>query len=87
MNAGGQHCVASAVIVQRDYFDDDKPAPIGSDAVLLPDGLIDRYGGNGVIDAALRPAFDALWNSAGAPRAAWFNVQGQWQEPPPGWHV
>jgi hypothetical protein len=39
--------------------DDDKPAPIGSVVAFLPDGLIDWYGGNDVIVAALRPAFEA----------------------------
>jgi hypothetical protein len=74
-------------LCREPIFDDDKPARVGSDVAYLPDGLIDRYSGNHVIDAALLPAFAALWKTAGEPCAAWFNAEGKWHEPPPDWHV
>ncbi len=66
---------------------DDLPAIIGSHEVFLPIGQVTAYGGNEIIDAALRPAFDALWNSAGYPRDEWFDENGVWTEPPPSWEI
>jgi hypothetical protein len=78
-------CGAAYYHTRQIHFADDKPPAIGSDEAFLPEGQVDSYGGNAVIDAALRPAFDALWNSACYPRAEWFDAAGEWQGPPQGW--
>jgi hypothetical protein len=61
---------------------DERPAPLHRSVVTLPVGQINSYGDHAVIDAGLRPAFDALWNAAGFPHAQWFNAAGEWIGPP-----
>lgn len=78
-------CAQAYYRTRQIIFDDGKPPILGSSEVFLPEGQVDGYGGHEVIDAALRPAFDALWNSAGYSNAAWFDANGEWRDPPQGW--
>ncbi|MCF8534117.1 MAG: ATP-binding protein [Reyranella sp.] len=78
-------CGAAYYRTRETIFEDDRPPPLGGDEIYLPEGQVDGYGGAEVIDAGLRPAFDALWNSAKYPRAGWFDDSGEWKGPPVGW--
>lgn len=74
----------AAYKVAQNIFDDPEPA-IDRANILLPVGQIDEYGQPTDYHRAIRPAFDALWNSAGRPEAAWFNADGVWVGPPRDW--
>lgn len=57
----------------------DEPEPqIDSDLIRLPDCIIHGYGTADDYKAAVKPAFDALWNAAGEPYARSFLPNGKW---------
>ncbi len=51
---------------------------IERDTVLLPACYVDQYGSDIDYQRAVRPAFDALWNTAGYVNAQSFNQDGRW---------
>ena len=77
-------CSNARYHVRTDPFA-DPPPPIYSDIAALPEGRIDTFGTNENYDAALKPAFDCLWNSAGHTHDQWFSPSGEWVGPPPNW--
>lgn len=56
----------------------DDPTPVERATLELPEVLIQRFGTNEDYHRALRPAFDALWNSAGFLRSPYFDEDGRW---------
>lgn len=59
--------------------DSDDPEPrIERDILHLPEGLVNDYGSDADYHRAVRPAFDALWNSAGFVSAQSFSSEGAW---------
>jgi len=65
---------------QSGYSSLSKP-PIDVDNVRLPEGLIPAFGVDSDYDQALKPAFDALWNAAGRPKAGNFSPESTWTAP------
>lgn len=63
-------------IANRDEFHD--PHTFDDSIVTLPECHIDEYGTVESYQRAMRPAFDTLWNSAGASRARSFREDGAW---------
>jgi hypothetical protein len=64
--------------VQQSVFDDDHKSPILRDILYLPDCLINEYGQDSDYHHAVKPAFDALWNTAGYVSAKTFSTDGVW---------
>lgn len=62
--------------VDRHKFWYDNAHPIDRDTLLLPEILIENF----EIDPAevMKPAFDAIWNSAGWPRSVNYDNDGKW---------
>jgi len=58
---------------------DDLPPPLRTDQLELPEVIILDYGSAVSYQAAVRPAFDALWNVAGYARSQNFDVEGRWR--------
>jgi hypothetical protein len=56
----------------------DDPPSIDRDVLELPEVMIERYGTAEEYQRASRPAFDALWNTAGYPRSNYFDETGRW---------
>lgn len=63
--------------VQQNIFDDPDPE-IERDLVYLPECLINEYGLDADYHRAVKPAFDALWNTAGRVSAQTFSADGVW---------
>jgi hypothetical protein len=63
--------------VKVNIFDDSAP-PIERDILQLPDCLINEYGPDAYYHRAVKPAFDALWNTAGRAAAQSFSSDGVW---------
>lgn len=67
----------AAYKVQNSVFDDPEPV-IERDLVNLPDCVINEYGESAEYHRAVRPAFDALWNTAGFACAQTYSSEGVW---------
>ena len=52
--------------------------PINRSVLELPEIVIERYGTEVEYQRAARPAFDALWNTAGFSRSQHFDASGRW---------
>ena len=63
--------------IPKDIFDDKIPV-IERDVLHLPDCLINDYGTEEDYHRAVKPAFDALWNTAGCASAESFSSDGTW---------
>lgn len=63
--------------VARGHWADPEP-PIDVDTLYLPECYVHDYGTAVDYQRALRPAIDALWNSAGYSRAQSFGNDGGW---------
>lgn len=63
--------------VREDMFDEFEP-PIDRPILFLPDSIINEYGANLDYLRATKPAFDALWNTAGRVAAQTFSDDGTW---------
>jgi hypothetical protein len=63
--------------VRKDICDAQEPA-IELARLNLPEGLISEYGPDLDYYRAVKPAFDALWNTAGRPSAQSFSADGIW---------
>jgi hypothetical protein len=59
----------------------DDPPPINRSVLELPEIVIERYGTEVEYQQATRPAFDALWNTAGFSRSRYFDASGRWTGP------
>jgi hypothetical protein len=68
--------------VKRDWFDD--PPALDRAVLELPEVVVERYGTEEEYQKAVRPAFDALWNSAGYPCSRYFDSDDRWVGIPPG---
>lgn len=62
---------------QSQWLDD--PAIIRQDILKLPPVVIADYGTPQSYQAALRPAFDALWNAGGLSGCTYFTDDGEWR--------
>lgn len=58
---------------------EDDVSPIRVDDLELPAIYLETIGSETEIQAAIRPAFDALWNSAGRTHCPNFNPDGTWK--------
>lgn len=63
--------------VKVNNLDDSAPS-IERDILCLPDCLINEYGPDADYHRAVKPAFDALWNTAGRVAAQSFSSDGVW---------
>lgn len=61
---------------EQQWFDD--PAIIRQDVLELPAVIMSEFGDAQTYHAALRPAFDALWNAGGLPSCTYFDEAGVW---------
>jgi hypothetical protein len=59
---------------------DDLPK-IDRDVLELPEIVVEQYGAPDSYQPALRPAFDALWNTGGYSRSRHFDANGKWKLP------
>ncbi|WP_338312515.1 AlbA family DNA-binding domain-containing protein [Bradyrhizobium sp. TM239] len=59
----------------------DDPPPIDRDVLELPEVVIEQYGSDESYQRAVRPAFDALWNTAGYARSQYFDSNDRWNPP------
>lgn len=59
-------------------WDFDSPVPFKSSELLLPEIMIEDYGTDQDYQRVMRPAFDALWNSAGYAASQYFNDDNLW---------
>jgi hypothetical protein len=64
--------------VSNNFLEDD-PVAIDRDVLQLPECVLTEYGPPAITHAAIRPAFDALWNAAGYPEAGFFSAAGVWR--------
>ena len=71
----------AAYKVSDSIFNDPEPE-IGRDIVFLPECIINEYGETIEYHRAVKPAFDALWNTAGRSSAQSFSANGQWKGVP-----
>jgi Schlafen, AlbA_2 len=55
-----------------------EPHPIDRAVLELPEIMIDRFGTELEYHQAVRPAFDALWNTAGFATSQYFDENGRW---------
>lgn len=60
----------------RRFTVEGKNLPFDRDTMLLPDILVERYGGEA--EDVLRPAYDALWQAGGWSRCYRYNDEGKW---------
>ena len=67
----------AAYKVRDNVFDDPEPV-IERDLVFLPECVINEYGDTAEYHRAVKPAFDALWNTAGFVSAQTFSSEGVW---------
>lgn len=67
----------AAYKVHNSIFGDPEPV-IERDVVFLPECVINEYSEVAVYHRAVKPAFDALWNTAGCISAQTFSNDGVW---------
>lgn len=72
-----QEIAGASLGVRTNYFDDDTVL-FNSPDLLLPEIMIEDYGTDQDYQRAMRPAFDALWNSAGYAASPYFNTDNLW---------
>lgn len=71
--------IAGALLgIGGDIYDFSSPAPFRNSELLLPEIMIEDYGTAEDYQRAMRPAFDALWNSAGYAASQYFNDDNLW---------
>jgi hypothetical protein len=63
--------------VRESIFDEPDPT-IERDMIHLPECLINEYGPDIDYHRSVKPAFDALWNTAGRASAKSFSADGMW---------
>lgn len=68
----------SAYRVSSNPYDDPEPI-IERDVVFLPECIINEYGETIEYHRAVKPAFDALWNTAGRSSAQSYTADGLWR--------
>lgn len=71
----------AAYKISNNIFGDPEPV-IERDVVFLPECIINEYGETIEYHRAVKPAFDALWNTAGRSSAQSFLANGQWKGVP-----
>lgn len=72
-----QGVAGAAYAVRVDPWQDPEP-PLDQDSLRLPDCYVQDYGSDNVYSQAIRPAIDALWNSAGYSSARSYAADGSW---------
>jgi hypothetical protein len=60
----------------------EEGVPLKHDTISMPEIVIDQFGSPEDVRKAMRPAFDALWNAAGAAHSTVFDENGRWIEAP-----
>lgn len=70
--------VRGARLAIKQNFFHDSPPPLDRNVLELPEVVIERFGTPEEYQKAVRPAFDALWNSAGYVRSQYFDDDGRW---------
>ena len=66
--------------ISRDYGRrPGRPFPDGD--LVLPECLLEDYGDVGDRHRAVRPAFDAIWNSIGYPKSEYYDDEDRWVGP------
>jgi len=63
--------------VRQRILDRQEP-PLPEETLLLPECILEDYGGDLEHHRAVRPAFDALWNAIGYSRSQFFDGNGRW---------
>lgn len=58
---------------------DDPPPVIERDVLRLPECVVNEYGPDADYHRAVKPAFDALWNTTGRAKAETFSDDGVWR--------
>jgi hypothetical protein len=66
-----------ATSIYHGSADEDQRDTIDRDTVILPDILLEMTEGSS-LTAALRPAFDALWQASGWERSMGYDQRGSW---------
>ncbi len=72
-----QEIFGASLGIRTGDFDDD-PITFNSSELLLPEIIIEDYGTEQDYQRTMRPAFDALWNSAGYAASQYFNDDNIW---------
>jgi hypothetical protein len=67
---------AKYVVVSNPWDDDESPLP--DDLIYLPECILEEYGTTLDHHRAVRPAFNALWNTIGYSKSQFFNEEGLW---------
>jgi hypothetical protein len=70
--------VKNARYLVEDHFSGDYGPPLHNDVLFLPECILEDYGAELDYHKSVRPAFDALWNAIGYPRAMSFDENGRW---------
>jgi len=73
-----QEISGASLGVGGDSWSFESPIPFNSSELLLPEIMIEDYGTEQDYQRAMRPAFDALWNSAGFAASKYFNDDNLW---------
>jgi hypothetical protein len=73
-----QEIAGALLAVGGDIYDFSSPVPFKNFELLLPEIMIEDYGTDQDYQKAMRPAFDALWNSAGYAASQYFNDDNLW---------
>jgi hypothetical protein len=55
--------------------------PFDREIIHLPNCVVSEYGEDDIYHAAIRPAFDALWNAVGFAKDQFFNESSRWVGP------
>jgi hypothetical protein len=66
-------------VVSNNFLDDGLPPAFTRDVLTLPECVLEDYGTPADYVNAVRPAFDALWNSIGHARAYSIQPDGTWR--------
>lgn len=70
--------VEGATYMVRQYHSRDPEPVIERSLLCLPECVINEYGTQADYHRAVKPVFDALWNTAGYSSAQSFSAEGQW---------
>lgn len=72
------HGIAGAKYGIGAKWPSDQPDSFTNSTLLLPDAIIEDFGGHKAYQRRLRPSLDTLWNAAGRLKSAYFDDDGCW---------
>jgi hypothetical protein len=64
--------------ISNQQFVFDQPTPIRRDLLELPEIVFEAYGTSERYVGRMRPAFDALWSTAGYSKSRYFDAEDRW---------